>query len=83
MSKLPSPVPNGNAVPHVPMWSQLTTYFAGLKAEAYKITWPTLPQIIGQTILTIFVVTLSTMLIWSMDYLWHALITLIVPVRHG
>lgn len=54
-------------------------YFKGVQYEWTQITWPTVPQLWAQTLVVLFVVTLTTVLVWGIDLSWHTLITLITP----
>jgi preprotein translocase subunit SecE len=60
---------------------QLQTYLAGVRAEWKKITWPTWPQVWGQTIVVLVMVTLITLVLFIIDNSFHEIIKLIVPHR--
>jgi preprotein translocase subunit SecE len=60
---------------------QLQTYLAGVRAEWKKITWPTWPQIWGQTIVVLVMVTLITLVLFIIDNSFHGIINFIVPHR--
>lgn len=59
----------------------LTTYLKGVRAEWHKITWPTWPQIWGQTLVVLVMVSIMTLGLFIMDYSFHQLITWITPHR--
>jgi len=58
---------------------QLTDYLKGVKSEWHKITWPTPPQIWGQTIVVLVMVSIVTICLFIIDNSFHALIRLITP----
>jgi preprotein translocase SecE subunit len=60
---------------------QLTTYLKGVRAEWTKISWPTWPQIWGQTIIVLVIVTLMTLLLFVLDNSFHFMIKSITPHR--
>lgn len=60
----------------------LATYLKGVRTEWTKISWPTPPQIWGQTIVVLVMVTLMTLCLFIMDNLFHFIITGITP-HHG
>jgi len=60
---------------------QLQTYLAGVRTEWKKITWPTWPQIWGQTIVVLVMVTLITLVLFIIDNSFHGIINFIVPHR--
>lgn len=59
----------------------MVDYFKGVRAEWGKITWPTGPQIWGQTIVVLVMVSIMTLGLFIMDYSFHWIITLITPHR--
>jgi preprotein translocase subunit SecE len=59
----------------------IAEYFKGIRAEWKKITWPTWPQIWGQTIVVLVMVSIMTLGLFIMDYSFHWIITLITPHR--
>ena len=60
---------------------QLTTYLQGVRSEWGKITWPTQQQIIGQTIVVLVVVAITTLFLFVLDYSLHFIISTITPHR--
>jgi preprotein translocase SecE subunit len=60
---------------------QLKAYLKGVRAEWDKITWLSWPQIWGQTIVVLVIVTLMTFILFIMDYSFHFIISNIVPHR--
>ncbi len=61
--------------------AQLKDYFVGVKSEWTKISWPTWPQIWGQTIVVLLMVTIMTTGLFILDYGIHFTITSITPHR--
>jgi preprotein translocase SecE subunit len=57
----------------------MTEYFKGVRSEWGKISWPTWPQIWGQTIVVLVMVSIMTLGLFIMDYSFHWIITLITP----
>lgn len=55
----------------------LSTYFKGLKAEWGRITWPSRPQILSETMVVIAVVAFFTTFIFLVDKLFQFLVTVI------
>lgn len=62
-------------------FDSLTEYFKGVRSEWGKISWPTWPQIWGQTIVVLVMVSIMTLGLFIMDYSFHWIITLITPHR--
>lgn len=60
---------------------QLTTYLKGVRTEWTKISWPTTPQIIGQTIVVLAVVAVVTLILAVLDNSFHFIIQAITPHR--
>lgn len=60
---------------------QLTTYLKGVRSEWTKISWPTTPQIIGQTIVVLAVVAVVTLILAVLDNGFHFIIQAITPHR--
>ena len=56
-------------------------YFLGVRSEWSKISWPTWPQIWGQTIVVLIMVALVTFGLFVLDYGLHTIISLITPHR--
>ncbi|MCE3236159.1 MAG: SecE/Sec61-gamma subunit of protein translocation complex [Vampirovibrio sp.] len=63
------------------LMEQLTTYLKGVRSEWGKISWPTRPQIWGQTIVVLAMVSVMTLCLFALDYLFHFIITSITPHR--
>jgi preprotein translocase subunit SecE len=61
--------------------SGLTRYLKEVLAEGKKVSWPTGPQIVAQTIVVLFTVTVVTLGLWGIDNLFHLAISLMVPHR--
>lgn len=59
----------------------LVAYLKGVRSEWGKISWPTWPQIWGQTIIVLVMVSVMTLGLFIIDYSIHWLITLITPHR--
>jgi preprotein translocase SecE subunit len=53
------------------MGFSLPTYFAGIKTEWFKITWPTPVQLVGQVVVVVAMVTAMTLLLWLMDNIFR------------
>jgi len=60
---------------------QLTTYLKGVRSEWGKISWPTWPQIWGQTIVVLVMVSVVTLCLFALDYAFHFIISSITPHR--
>jgi len=60
----------------------LKAYFMGIRSEWTKITWPTWPQTWGQTIIVLVMVTIMTLGLFGLDFLYHVIIETITP-HHG
>jgi preprotein translocase SecE subunit len=54
-------------------------YFVGVRQEWGKVSWPTWVQIWGETLVVLVVVTIVTMIVFSMDWAFKTIIGLIVP----
>jgi preprotein translocase SecE subunit len=65
--------------PSTPLSESIPAYFKGVKAEWGKISWPTWPQIWGQTIVVLVMVSVMTLGLFLMDNLFHTVVTLITP----
>lgn len=59
----------------------ISTYLKGVRAEWFKISWPSTGQIWGQTIVVLVVVSIMTLILFIMDYSFHFIISSIVPHR--
>lgn len=62
-----------------PPMAAMTTYLKGVRAEWAKISWPTGPQIWGQTIVVLVMVTFMTLCLFIIDNLIHFIISGITP----
>ena len=60
----------------------LAAYLQGVRTEWTKISWPTGPQIWGQTIVVLVMVTFMTLCLFIIDNLIHFIISGITP-HHG
>lgn len=60
---------------------QLTTYLKGVRTEWTKISWPTWPQIWGQTIIVLVMVSVMTLCLFALDQSFHFIIKSITPHR--
>jgi len=58
---------------------QLKEYLLGVRSEWSKISWPTWPQIWGQTIVVLLMVAIVTLGLFLLDYSLHFIITSITP----
>ncbi|GAA5532957.1 preprotein translocase subunit SecE [Deinococcus metallilatus] len=57
----------------------LMQYLRDSRAELARVTWPTRPQVIeGTQAVLIFVIAL-TLIVFVMDWLFHALIRVVLP----
>jgi len=50
--------------------SYLKTYFKGVKSEWGKITWPVKQQVVAETGVVIFIVTIFTTFVYLIDILF-------------
>ena len=57
--------------------TSLTTYFKGVKAEWSKVSWPTRQQVIAETGIVLLVVVFFTLVVYFMDIIFKALLSLI------
>lgn len=64
-----------------PTGERISAYFKGVKSEWHKISWPTWPQIWGQTIVVLVMVSTVTLGLFIMDYSFRFLIEFITPHR--
>jgi preprotein translocase SecE subunit len=60
---------------------RLSEYLVGVRSEWGKISWPTWPQIWGQTLIVLLMVTIMTTGLFILDYGLHFIITSITPHR--
>jgi len=60
---------------------QFSEYLLGVKSEWGKISWPTWPQIWGQTIVVLLMVAIMTTGLFILDYGLHIIISSITPHR--
>ncbi len=56
---------------------QIITYFAGVKAEWGRVSWPTRQQVIVETGIVLAVVAFFTIVVYLMDILFKFLLGLI------
>jgi preprotein translocase SecE subunit len=56
-------------------------YLRGVRTEWGKISWPTWPQIWGQTIVVLVMVTIMSVGLWVIDSLFRILISFVVPAK--
>jgi len=68
------------AKPANPSAEGAVSFFEGLKAEFFKITWPTPPQVIANTVVVIVLVSVVSLWMWGMDNLFRAVIVLLTEV---
>jgi len=64
-----------------PVGERLRNYLKGVRSEWGKISWPTWPQIWGQTIVVLVMVSVMTLGLFIMDNSFHLIIKLITPHR--
>ena len=57
----------------------IVRYLKDVFAEGKKVSWPTGPQIVSQTIIVLFTVAIATLGLWGIDSLFRFVITLITP----
>ncbi len=55
----------------------LIAYLKGVRSEWTKVSWPTWPQIWGQTIVVLITVAIATAGLWALDNVFRILIDLI------
>ena len=60
---------------------RLQNYLLGVRSEWNKISWPTWPQIWGQTLVVILMVSIMTTGLFMLDYGIHFTISAITPHR--
>jgi preprotein translocase SecE subunit len=60
---------------------QFKDYLLGVRSEWDKISWPTWPQIWGQTIVVLLMVAIMTTGLFILDYGIHFTISSITPHR--
>lgn len=61
--------------------AQFQEYLAGVRSEWTKVSWPTWPQIWGQTIVVLLMVAIVTTGLFILDYGIHFTVTSITPHR--
>jgi preprotein translocase SecE subunit len=59
----------------------LIEYLKGVRSEWGKISWPTWPQIWGQTIIVLVMVTIMTLALFILDNSFRFIIEHITPPR--
>lgn len=57
----------------------LGTYLKGVRTEWTKISWPTPPQIMGQTLVVLVMVSIMTLGLFLIDNTFRLIIDLITP----
>lgn len=62
-----------------PPFERLKNYLKGVRAEWHKVSWPTWPQIWGQTIVVLVMVSIMTVGLFIIDNSFHLLIQWITP----
>ena len=50
--------------------NSIMTYFKGVRAEWGKISWPERQQVFGETLFVIVIVTVLTIAVYVMDWLF-------------
>ena len=73
--------PSSMASPHeTPSSNWFVNFFKGVQQAWHKITWPTVPQLSTQVLITIAVTVFATTLIWGLDNVYRILIqTFVLP----
>lgn len=64
-----------------PLGERLSTYLKGVRSEWDKITWPTWPQIWGQTIVVLVMVSIITLGLFLIDNAFSLILQFITPTR--
>lgn len=72
--------PTSAAKPAAASGEGAVPFFEGLKQEFFKITWPTPPQVIANTVVVIVLVSVVSLWMWGMDNLFRAVIMLLTEV---
>jgi preprotein translocase subunit SecE len=67
--------------PNQPVGQSFGAYLQGVRAEWHKISWPTWPQIWGQTIVVLVMVSVMTLGLFVLDNSVSQLIKLMTPHR--
>ncbi|HEY9746051.1 MAG TPA: preprotein translocase subunit SecE [Oculatellaceae cyanobacterium] len=80
MNKPKDKKPRQQEVSSMPVQS-FAEYLKGVRSEWGKITWPTWPQIWGQTIVVLVMVSIMTLGLFIMDYSFYWIISQITPHR--
>ncbi|MGN0192066.1 MAG: preprotein translocase subunit SecE [Candidatus Gastranaerophilaceae bacterium] len=57
-------------------------YFKGVKTEWGKITWPSKPQVIAETVYVIVITTVFTLMIYLLDLLFQWMLHFLPGVAH-
>ncbi len=70
---------NGKNTPTAPKNESLVDYFKGVKAEWTKVSWPTWPQVWGQTIVVLVMTAIITLGLFSMDFLIGTTVRTVTP----
>jgi preprotein translocase SecE subunit len=63
------------------MKQKITNYLKETQAELRQVTWPTKPELIGSTIVTIFVTLVLAVFIYGVDKLLEVLIFTILNLK--
>lgn len=58
--------------------SRMKTYFKGVKSELKKVNWPTRKELTNYTIVVLATVSVMTIVIWGLDFVFESLVGLIV-----
>lgn len=80
-SKSSTPDKHRNSGANVSMMEKISTYLKGVRSEWTKVTWPTWPQIWGQTIVVLVMVSIMTLGLYIIDNSFNLILQLITPQR--
>jgi preprotein translocase subunit SecE len=59
--------------------SLASDFFRGVVEEFKKITWPTLPQVLSQTLVVLVMIAFMTLFVWMLDYGINWVLSFISP----
>ena len=58
--------------------NKLLSFFKGAKSELKKVSWPTKKELANMTVVVLVVVTIMTVLIWGLDFMFKGLLGIFV-----
>lgn len=53
----------------LPFWQRVGKWFRDMKSELKKVVWPTPKQVLNNTLVSLFMMAVSAILLWGFDKL--------------